>query len=84
MWGCEDDPDPEPDLPASIADLPPALRARMRPQRRVPIVGQYWPIPKRGGGRIIEIRAVLPGFPAPLGILDYAFDEALIGVVHGY
>jgi len=50
----------------------------------VPIVGQYWPIPRTGGGQIIEIRAVLPGFPAPLGILDYAFDDALIGVVHGF
>ncbi len=83
VWGCEDDPDPDPDVPPSVAALSPALRARIRPQRRIPIVGQYWPTP-RSGGEIIEIRAVLPDFPAPLGILDYAFDDALIGVVHGF
>ncbi len=83
VWGCEDDPDPDPDVPPSVAALSPALRARIRPQRRIPIAGQYWPTP-RTGGEIIEIRAVLPGFPAPLGILDCAFDDALIGVVHGY
>ncbi len=84
VWGFEADPDPDPAYPEAWADLSPALLAKIRPTRPVPVVGQYWPTPRTGGGQIIDIRAVLPDFPAPVGILDYALDDLLIGVVHGY
>ena len=79
VYGAEYDPEPR-DLPPSLVGLSPAVLARFRPMRAVPIVGQYWP---QAGNAVIAIRGVLPGHPSPLGILDYALDEALVGVVAG-
>jgi len=85
VWGGEDDPNPG-DLPPSLADLPPAIRAQIITMRPVPIVGQYWPIegaiPGERDARI-GLRAVLPGRPMPLVYMGKFFDDELIGVVCG-
>ncbi len=81
VWGGEADPEP-PDrdnLPPSMIGLSASVLARLTPVRAVPLVGQYWP-----GATCIDLRALLPGHPAPLGIFDDAFADQLIGVVAGF
>lgn len=49
------------------------------------IAGQYWPTVDSWGMPMLDIRAVLPGFPTVYRYFDAAyFAEELIGVVHGY
>ncbi len=87
VWGSEDDPAPldRDDLPPSLIGLSASVLQKMTPCRPVPIVGQYWPrTAARECGNLIDLRALLPGHPAPLGIFDYAFDDQLIGVVAGF
>lgn len=86
VWGADDDPAPldRADLPPSMVGLSASVLAQLTPCRPVPLVGQYWPrTAARERGGLIDLRALLPGYPAPLGIFDYAFDEELIGVVAG-
>ena len=87
VWGSEADPEPpDPaDLPPSMVGLSAAVLARLTPCREIPIVGQFWPGEDDGVRRmILDLRALLPGHPAPLGIMDYALDGQLIGVVAGF
>lgn len=87
VWGSEDDPEPldRADLPPSMIGLSAAVLAQLTPCHPVPLVGQYWPRARDGArGGLIDLRALLPGHPAPLGIFDYAFAEQLVGVVAGF
>lgn len=87
VWGSEDDPEPHDpaNLPPSMIGLSEAVLAQLTPCHAVPIVGQYWPrSTARARGNLIDLRALLPGYPAPLGIFDYAFAEQLVGVVAGF
>jgi len=83
VWGSEDDPEPldRADLPPSMVGLSESVLQRMTPCQPVALVGQYWP---RARGGLIDLRVLLPGYPAPIGIFDYAFAEQLIGVVAGF
>lgn len=86
VWGTEADPEPpDPaDLPPSLAGLSPAVLAQFTRCYETAIVGQFWPGEDDGVRRtILDLRALLPGHPAPLGIMDYALDGLLIGVVAG-
>ncbi len=87
IWGAEDDPAPldRENLPPSLVGLSASVLQRLTPCLPVALVGQYWPrTADRARGGLIDLRALLPGHPAPLGIFDYAFAEELVGVVAGF
>ena len=76
---------PHADLPPSMVGLSAVVLARLTSCRSVALVGQYWPgAADRARDSLIDLRALLPGHPAPLSYFDYAFAEQLIGVVAGF